>query len=147
MILVIFLQKIRSILHCIPTLCHQLISNTCYSSPHTSATFCCLFTGTDLVVIKLILLPVLHRRKVRHHDIGSCLQPFLSSKRIHRPKCCRCRKKYLRQQNPDHSVISTLPAGSFENCVSWCGINGPIPTISGCNSFKNTRSSARSSVV
>ena len=44
-------------------------------------------------------------------------------------------------------VSSTVPAGSFLNWVSWCGIKGPIPTICGSSSFKNSKSSAKISGV
>ena len=45
------------------------------------------------------------------------------------------------------SVSSAVPAGLSANGVSWCGMNGPIPTICGAKLFMKSRSRARSAVV
>ena len=45
------------------------------------------------------------------------------------------------------SVSSAVPAGSCANGVSWCGMNGPMPTICGAKLFMKSRSRVTSAVV
>ena len=46
-----------------------------------------------------------------------------------------------------HLVSSSVPAAQAAKGVSWCGIKGPIPTISGSKSLKNSKSSKIQSIV
>ena len=47
-----------------------------------------------------------------------------------------------RSSDSRYTVCSHVPAGKSRNGVSFCGINGPIPHISGRNSSMNFKSSA-----
>ena len=54
----------------------------------------------------------------------------------------------IRRSKPNmNNVCSTVPPASCANGVAWCGTNGPIPTICGCNSLIKSKSSASSSGV